>query len=108
MPAHLRLVEILQGYENLVAGNVDQALASMTGGITERMDLDTPEAKQQISNGSVWKMLLNNKACGFLMGCGTPSGSDSEANSSPLGIIQGTPIKAINMRSKWRLKLCLL
>ena len=78
---------------------MDQALANMTGGITQRFDLRKDEAKQMVQNGTLWRTLLDFKGHGFLMGAGSPNGSDSESNTSKLGIVQG---QQIGVRSKKR------
>jgi hypothetical protein len=48
------------------------------------------EGKEAVRNGSLFKTLLSYAQSGYLMGAGSPAGSDSEANASPYGIVQGT------------------
>eukprot|EP00466_Bigelowiella_natans_P020046 jgi/Bigna1/129142/aug1.8_g3850 len=100
-------------YEAIEAGFVDQALVDMTNGISSRYDMTKDVTKAKISDGSLWQTLINYHQQGFLMGAGTPSGSDSEANASYWGIVQGhaysildmfqldTGINLIRLRNPW-------
>mmetsp|Transcript_13890 Transcript_13890/g.26293 ORF Transcript_13890/g.26293 Transcript_13890/m.26293 type:complete len:1904 (+) Transcript_13890:1-5712(+) len=76
-------------YEAIEAGFVDQALVDMTNGISTRFDMTKENIKVKIDNGVLWKTLVEYHRQGFLMGAGTPAGSDSEANASYWGIVQG-------------------
>jgi len=76
-------------YEAIESGFVDQALMDLTGGVGSRIDMTNDEVKQQIRNGTLWSQLLTFHASGYLMGAGSPAGSDSESNASSLGIVQG-------------------
>ena len=74
-------------YESIESGFTDQALADLTGGIAMRIDFS--KDRQLVTSGSLWKTLLQYRDSGYLMGAGSPSGSDSAANASSLGIVQG-------------------
>jgi hypothetical protein len=74
-------------YESIESGFTDQALADLTGGIAMRIDVKSANA--DIRSGVLWKKMLDYRQNGFLMGAGTPAGSDSVENASPLGIVQG-------------------
>jgi hypothetical protein len=74
-------------YESIESGFTDQALADLTGGIAMRIDVKSANA--DIRSGVLWKKMLEYRQNGFLMGAGTPAGSDSVENASPLGIVQG-------------------
>ena len=77
---------------------MDQALANMTGGITQRFDLRKDEAKQMVQNGTLWRTLMEFQTHGFLMGAGSPAGSDNEANASKLGIVQGHAYSILDIK----------
>ena len=68
---------------------MDQALVDLSGGIGSRIDMSKDPYKQQTRNGVLFKQLLQYRNSGFLLGAGSPAGSDSEANASPSGIVQG-------------------
>jgi len=76
-------------YEAIESGFVDQALVDLSGAVGSRIDMTADPYKQQTRNGVLFRQLLAYKQAGFLMGAGTPAGSDSEANASPSGIVQG-------------------
>ena len=76
-------------FESIEAGHVDQALVDLSGGIGSRIDMSKDPFKQQTRNGVLFKQLLAYKQAGFLLGAGSPAGSDSEANASASGIVQG-------------------
>lgn len=63
------------------------ALADLTNGIPERIPLDDPKVKDQHTTGVFWQKLKFWKAHNYLMGAGTPDGSDTDVSS--LGIVQG-------------------
>lgn len=69
-------------------------------------------SKQQTLNGVLFKQLLSYKESGFLLGAGSPAGSDSEANASTSGIVQGhayaildvqevDDVQLIRLRNPW-------
>jgi Calpain family cysteine protease/Calpain large subunit, domain III len=76
-------------YEALAGGFVDEALVDMTGGVASRIDLTKPPSKQAIRNGSLWRKLLDYNRASYLLGAGSPAGTDSVDNMSSLGIVQG-------------------
>jgi len=47
------------------------------------------EGKEAVRNGSLFRKLLSYYESGFLMGAGSPAGSDAESNASKFGIVQG-------------------
>lgn len=61
----------------------------LTGGVGMRIDMTKDPWKQQTRNGVLFGLLLQYQAAGYLMGAGSPAGSDSEDNASPSGIVQG-------------------
>lgn len=79
--------KMYHNYESIEAGFTDQALADLTGGIAMRIEFG--KDKQIITSGSLWKTLIQYREAGYLMGAGTPSGSDAPENASGLGIVQG-------------------
>jgi hypothetical protein len=61
----------------------------LSGGVGQRIDMSKDPYKQQTRNGVLFKQLLGYKNSGYLLGAGSPAGSDSEANASASGIVQG-------------------
>jgi hypothetical protein len=76
-------------YEAIESGFVDQALVDLSGGIGSRIDMSKEPAKSQSRTGQLFHQLLQYRQAGFLLGAGSPAGSDSESNASPSGIVQG-------------------
>lgn len=74
-------------YEALEGGLVQDALVDLTGGAGEEIDMRSAEAQIDLASGRLWSQLLRFKQEGFLLGAGSPSGSDVHVSSS--GIVQG-------------------
>lgn len=74
-------------YEALEGGLVQDALVDLTGGAGEEIDMRSPQAQIDLASGRLWSQLLRFKQEGFLLGAGSPSGSDVHVSSS--GIVQG-------------------
>lgn len=74
-------------YEALEGGLVQDALVDLTGGAGEEIDMRSPQAQIDLASGRLWSQLLRFKQEGFLLGAGSPSGSDVHISSS--GIVQG-------------------
>lgn len=74
-------------YEALEGGLVQDALVDLTGGAGEEIDMRSSEAQIDLASGRLWSQLLRFKQEGFLLGAGSPSGSDVHISSS--GIVQG-------------------
>lgn len=74
-------------YEALEGGLVQNALVDLTGGSGEEIDMRSAEAQIDLTSGRLWSQLLRFKQEGFLLGTGSPSGSDVHISSS--GIVQG-------------------
>lgn len=74
-------------YEALEGGLVQDALVDLTGGAGEEIDLRTPQSQIDLASGRLWSQLLHFKREGFLLGAGSPTGSDVHVSSS--GIVQG-------------------
>lgn len=90
--------KLYRNYESLEAGFVDQALVDLTGGIGSRLDMSKDEVKQMISNGTLFKILLQYHEDGFLLGAGSPAGSDNPEHASPSGIVQGHAYALIDVK----------
>lgn len=72
------------GYDRLEAGFVDEALVDLTGGVAgEHVGLGEAGADE----AALWATLKRHAEAGFLMGAGSPAGSDTD--TSELGIVQG-------------------
>jgi hypothetical protein len=74
-------------YEALEGGLVQDALVDLTGGAGEEIDMRSAQAQIDLASGRLWSQLLRFKQEGFLLGAGSPSGSDVHISSS--GIVQG-------------------
>lgn len=73
-------------YEALEGGQVHDALVDLTGGAGEEIDLTNEVAQLDLASGHLWSQLQRFKQEGFLLGAGSPSGSDVHVSSS--GIVQ--------------------
>lgn len=74
-------------YEALEGGLVQDALVDLTGGAGEEIDMRSAQAQIDLASGRLWSQLLRFKREGFLLGVGSPTGSDVHISSS--GIVQG-------------------
>ena len=72
-------------YSALNGGLVHTALVDLTGGVGQCVALQ--DEKPAIQDGSLWRKLLTWHESGFLIGCGSNAGSDSD--TSKQGIVQG-------------------
>lgn len=72
-------------YEAIEGGLVHLALVDMTGGSSEMITMS--EVRPAIDDGSLFKKLKSYADMGYLLGAGSPSGSDT--NTSAAGIVQG-------------------
>jgi len=88
------------------------AQVDLSGGLGSRIDMTKDPYKQQTRNGVLFKQLLQYRESGFLLGAGSPAGSDSESNASPSGIVQGhaysildvqevDAIQLVRLRNPW-------
>ncbi|BAF09804.1 calpain-type cysteine protease ADL1 isoform X1 [Oryza sativa Japonica Group] len=83
-------------YEALEGGLVQDALVDLTGGAGEEIDMRSPQAQIDLASGRLWSQLLHFKQEGFLLGAGSPSGSDAHISSS--GIVQGHAYSILQVR----------
>ncbi|KAK8943955.1 hypothetical protein KSP40_PGU018953 [Platanthera guangdongensis] len=83
-------------YEALEGGLVQDALVDLTGGAGEEIDMRSPQAQIDLASGRLWSQLLYFKREGFLLGAGSPSGSDVHVSSS--GIVQGHAYSVLQVR----------
>ncbi|KAG2552578.1 hypothetical protein PVAP13_9KG552600 [Panicum virgatum] len=83
-------------YEALEGGLVQDALVDLTGGAGEEIDMRSPQAQIDLASGRLWSQLLYFKQEGFLLGAGSPSGSDVHISSS--GIVQGHAYSILQVR----------
>ncbi len=63
---------------------MDEAMADITNGAPIRFDFSQPEIKKMYNSGELWQKLLYWNDNNYLMGAGSPAGSDTDV--SPLGI----------------------
>ncbi|KAF6155138.1 hypothetical protein GIB67_019664, partial [Kingdonia uniflora] len=83
-------------YEALEGGLVQDALVDLTGGAGEEIDIRSAEVQIDLASGRLWSQLLRFKQEGFLLGAGSPSGSDVHISSS--GIVQGHAYSILQVR----------
>ncbi|XP_008787933.1 calpain-type cysteine protease ADL1-like [Phoenix dactylifera] len=90
-------------YEALEGGLVQDALVDLTGGAGEEIDMRSAQAQIDLASGRLWSQLLHFKREGFLLGAGSPSGSDVRISSS--GIVQGHAYSILQVREVYGHKL---
>ncbi|KAE8036931.1 hypothetical protein FH972_009562 [Carpinus fangiana] len=83
-------------FEALEGGLVQDALVDLTGGAGEEIDMRSAQAQIDLASGRLWSQLLRFKQEGFLLGAGSPSGSDVHISSS--GIVQGHAYSLLQVR----------
>lgn len=83
-------------YEALEGGLVQDALVDLTGGAGEEIDMRSSQAQIDLASGRLWSQLLSFKQEGFLLGAGSPSGSDAHVSSS--GIVQGHAYSVLQVK----------
>ncbi|KAJ4971714.1 hypothetical protein NE237_004813 [Protea cynaroides] len=83
-------------YEALEGGLVQDAFVDLTGGAGEEIDMRSAQAQIDLASGRLWSQLLRFKQEGFLLGAGSPSGSDVHILSS--GIVQGHGYSLLQVR----------
>ncbi|XP_065878809.1 calpain-type cysteine protease DEK1 [Euphorbia lathyris] len=83
-------------YEALEGGLVQDALVDLTGGAGEEIDMRSAQAQIDLASGRLWSQILRFKQEGFLLGAGSPSGSDVHISSS--GIVQGHAYSLLQVR----------
>ncbi|EPS66151.1 phytocalpain [Genlisea aurea] len=83
-------------YEALEGGLVQDALVDLTGGAGEEIDMRSAQSQIELASGRLWSQLLRFKREGFLLGAGSPSGSDVHVSSC--GIVQGHAYSILQVR----------
>jgi hypothetical protein len=77
-------------FSSIESGCVDVGLVDLTGGVGDRCDLTSPASQHAARSGALWSDLRSWYESGYLLGAGSPAGSDhSESASSKFGIVQG-------------------
>ena len=74
-------------YSNIEGGLVHTALEELTNGAGLSYKLRDKEIEQMFNTGELWTKMLFWRAKNYLMGAGSPAGSDTDV--SPMGIVQG-------------------
>lgn len=83
-------------FEALEGGVVQDALVDLTGGAGEEIDMTTPQAQLDLGSGKLWSQMLRFKEEGFLLGAGSPSGSDAQVSAN--GIVQGHAYSVLQVK----------
>ena len=81
------MAKLYGGYDELNGGTVDTAFMDLTGGASVKFDMADDTTQRMIADNSLWFMLEKFASKGYLMGCGSPEGEDTEVSN--LGIVQG-------------------
>ena len=84
-------------YEALEGGLVQDALVDLTGGAGEEIDLTNEVSQLDLASGRLWFQLQRFNQEGFLLGAGSPSGSDVHVSSS--GIVQNHAYSLLQVSS---------
>jgi len=74
-------------YGNIEGGHVHTALVELTNGAGQRWSLRDKAVEQMFNTGELWNKMQFWRDRNYLMGAGSPSGSDADISS--LGIVQG-------------------
>lgn len=74
-------------YSAIEGGLVEKALEALTNGAPQSIPLRNKEIEEQYNTGELWSKMIFWKSKNYLMGAGSPSGSDSDVSS--MGIVQG-------------------
>ena len=72
-------------YSAIDGGLVEKALETLTNGAPMNIKLRDKEVEEQYNTGELWSKMLFWKAKNYLMGAGSPSGSDTDTSS--MGIV---------------------
>ena len=72
-------------YANIEGGLVHAALEELTNGAGLSYKLRDKEIEQMFNTGELWTKMLFWRSKNYLMGAGSPSGSDTDV--SPMGIV---------------------
>lgn len=75
-------------YAAIEGGLVHEALCEFVpGSVGEMFTMTSPEVKAKIRSGELFKTVLQYLDLGYMLGAGSPSGSDKDVNTK--GIVQG-------------------
>jgi hypothetical protein len=80
-------------YEAISGGQVHVGLADLTGGVAEYIQLD--QRRADITSGALFQEIKAYYDAGYLMGAGSPSGSDTDISEK--GIVQGHAYSVLNV-----------
>lgn len=56
-------------YEHLNGGSMAQGLVDLTGGVSEKYNLTTPDMQEKLASGQFWKDMKKWASLGYLIGC---------------------------------------
>jgi hypothetical protein len=80
-------------YEVIEGGHVQIGLSALTGGVGSTIRLE--EKGSEIASGELFAQMKQYFSSGYLMGAGSPAGSDTDI--SDLGIVQGHAYSILNI-----------
>jgi len=72
-------------YGNIEGGLIHVAMEELTNGAGSHYSLRDKSIEQMFNTGELWTKMLFWRAKNYLMGAGSPAGSDTDI--SPLGIV---------------------
>jgi len=74
-------------YSAIETGKMSEALADLTGGVTETVDTKGREGLERISSGSLWRQLQEAKSEGHLLACSLSIRNAQPEAQGPLGLL---------------------
>ena len=77
-------------YEILNGGKMGEGMVDISGGVSEKYNLKSPETKEMLEDGRFWKLIKGYLKQGFLVGCAnSQKGDDGKQieQSGPNGIV---------------------
>eukprot|EP00698_Gefionella_okellyi_P022063 TRINITY_DN725_c0_g1_i3.p1 TRINITY_DN725_c0_g1~~TRINITY_DN725_c0_g1_i3.p1 ORF type:complete len:1823 (+),score=496.75 TRINITY_DN725_c0_g1_i3:2151-7619(+) len=83
-------------YEAIELGSVAHAFVDLTGGAGEDINMSTPDVQKDIFSGAMWAKLVDYLSKGYLLGAGSPAGSDADISS--YGIVQGHAYAILDLK----------
>lgn len=82
-------------YAAIEGGWVHTALVDFTGGMPETITLSDEKTAVAVNDGSLWAKLQRYQELGYLLGSGSPAGSDTDISGE--GIVQGHAYAVLTM-----------
>ena len=102
--------KLFGSYAAIEGGIVSYALSDLTGGLGSIINMR--KEQKSCNDGTLWTQVVQHVKAGYLLGAGSPAGSDSVDHMSSSGIVQGHAysildvqeidnVKLISLRNPW-------